>query len=120
MTLKQDPQHLMRLIVEDDPFYTDDQPLKPRYTAWMRELQYTVEKEIEPITFLAQVLDYKFESAFRQLRIKSSQQEQVASDPPPSNLDQEAASTLEEGTGSVMVDDGVVEYLVSGWNLCGV
>ncbi|SAM07953.1 hypothetical protein [Absidia glauca] len=113
MTLKQDPQHLMRLIVEDDPFYTDDQPLKPRYTAWMRELQYTVEKEIEPITFLAQVLDYKFESAFRQLRIKSSQQEQVASDPPPSDLNQEAASTLEEGTGSVMVDDGVVEYLVA-------
>ncbi|KAI8334671.1 armadillo-type protein [Chlamydoabsidia padenii] len=116
MTLKEDPQDIMKLIFEDDPFYNSGQVLKPRYTAWMRELQYTVEKEIEPITFLAQVLDYKFESAFRQLRIKSpptSQQDLPGAEQELGAINQEAAAAPEEGTGNVMVDDGVVEYLIA-------
>ncbi|ORZ14062.1 armadillo-type protein [Absidia repens] len=122
MTLKEDPQIVMKTILENDPFYVTGQPFKPRYTAWMRELQYTVEKEIEPITFLAQVLDYKFESAFRQLRIKppTSQQQLETSDTAAADQDSGLNSTLdvqkgtqEEGTGSVMVDDGVVEYLIA-------
>ncbi|CAO3589932.1 unnamed protein product [Absidia cylindrospora] len=124
MTLKEDPQIIMKTILENDPFYIAGQPLKPRYTAWMRELQYTVEKEIEPITFLAQVLDYKFESAFRQLRIKppTPQQEEESNTAAAAAVDQQSGlnSTLdvqkesqEEGTGSVMVDDGVVEYLIA-------
>jgi hypothetical protein len=121
MTLKDDPQDIMKVVLENDPFTTADQPLKPRYTAWMRELQYTVEKEIEPITFLAQVLDYKFESAFRQLRIKpptpkqqQQQQQSLSADSGhvESNTLDQPGEAQEEGTGTVMVDDGVVEYLV--------
>ncbi|KAI8093621.1 armadillo-type protein [Halteromyces radiatus] len=114
MTLKEDPQTVMKLILENDPFYSQGQPFKPRYTAWMRELQYTVEKEIEPITFLAQVLDYKFESAFRQLRIKPpTPQQQQQKEQEEQALEQEAVEQKEEGTGSVMVDDGVAEYLIA-------
>jgi hypothetical protein len=85
----------------------------PRYTAWMRELAFTVDKSIEPITFLAQVLDYRFESAFKQLKIqpdannanwKQAVNEQIAKDP--------SANPVQAG-GSVMVDEGVVDYLVS-------
>ncbi|CAO3594323.1 unnamed protein product [Absidia cylindrospora] len=120
MTLKEDPQTIMKIILENDPFYTTGQPLTPRYTAWMRELQYTVEKEIEPITFLAQVLDYKFESAFRQLRITPPTQQQQQQQEPTIAAEQPQLETInrekdsqEEGTGSVMVDDGVVEYLIA-------
>ncbi|KAI8332918.1 hypothetical protein BC941DRAFT_516672 [Chlamydoabsidia padenii] len=111
MTLKDDPQDIMKMVLENDPFVTKDQPLKPRYTAWMRELQYTVEKEIEPITFLAQVLDYKFESAFRQLRIKPPTQQHHSTEDM-TDIDQ-PVGFQEEGTSTVMVDDGVVEYLIS-------
>ncbi|ORZ24297.1 hypothetical protein BCR42DRAFT_446262 [Absidia repens] len=116
MTLKEDPQTIMKIILENDPFYTSGQPLKPRYTAWMRELQYTVEKEIEPITFLAQVLDYKFESAFRQLRITPPTHQQdatIAAKQPELDTINGEKDAQEEGTGSVMVDDGVVEYLIA-------
>ncbi|ORX61887.1 hypothetical protein DM01DRAFT_1331361 [Hesseltinella vesiculosa] len=111
MTLKTDPKDVMAFILQNDPFATPNQPPVPRYTAWMRELQYTVEKEIEPITFLAQVLDYKFESAFRQLRIKPPSHQDPASQeepsqPPPDIPEQQASNT-------VMVDDGVVEYLIA-------
>jgi hypothetical protein len=85
----------------------------PRYSAWMRELAFTVDKSIEPITFLSQVLDYRFESAFKQMKIqpdaknvnwKQAVNEQIASNP--------AAATVQPA-GSVMVDEGVVDYLVS-------
>ncbi|KAG2182505.1 hypothetical protein INT43_007436 [Umbelopsis isabellina] len=85
----------------------------PRYTAWMRELAFTVDKSIEPITFLAQVLDYRFESAFKQLKIqpdvnnvnwKQAVNEQIAKDP--------SANPVQAG-GSVMVDEGVVDYLIT-------
>jgi hypothetical protein len=85
----------------------------PRYSAWMRELAFTVDKSIEPITFLSQVLDYRFESAFKQMKIqpdasnlnwKQAVNEQIASNP--------TAPTVQPA-GSVMVDEGVVDYLVS-------
>lgn len=84
----------------------------PRYSAWMRELAFTVDKSIEPITFLAQVLDYRFESAFKQLKIqpdannanwKQAVNDQIASNP---------AAKPVQANGSVMVDEGVVDYLV--------
>lgn len=95
MSLKADPQTVMKMIVKDG--------VAPRYTAWMREIQHTVDRHIEPITFLAQVLDYRFESAFRQLK-SSPQQPQ----PPQVN-------TLPSGEpeGLVMVDEGVVDYLIT-------
>ncbi|KAI9286808.1 armadillo-type protein [Umbelopsis sp. AD052] len=85
----------------------------PRYSAWMRELAFTVDKSIEPITFLSQVLDYRFESAFKQMKIqpdaknvnwKQAVNEQIASNP--------AAATIQPA-GSVMVDEGVVDYLIT-------
>ncbi|ORZ00440.1 armadillo-type protein [Syncephalastrum racemosum] len=94
MSLKADPQTVMKMIVKGG--------VAPRYTAWMREIQHTVDRHIEPITFLAQVLDYRFESAFRQLKSSPHQ--------PPTKGD-----TLANGEpeGLVMVDEGVVDYLIT-------
>lgn len=114
MTLKADPQTVMRIILDEDGTARTT-PVAPRYTAWMREIQHTVDKHIEPITFLAQVLDYNFESAFKQLKIRSQQQQQQ----------QENATTLPESSsvepispGLVMVDEGVVDYLASCITCC--
>lgn len=90
MSLKADTKTLMRMI-------TDGQVEKPRYTAWMREIQSTVEKHIEPITFLSQVLEYDFASEFEQLQLKPDQSSSVHNKQP-SDL--------------IMVDEGVVDYLV--------
>ncbi|KAI9305258.1 armadillo-type protein [Cunninghamella echinulata] len=108
MTLKQDPEVIMKMILENDPLYIDGQPFKPRYTAWMRELDYTVEKEIGTITYLSQALDYRFESAFRQMRIKppTPEQDQI-------NEINNQHGEEEEATGVVMTDDGVVDYLIA-------
>jgi hypothetical protein len=64
----------------------------------MRELMFIIDKYIEPIAFLAGALDFRFESAYRQLRISQEQGN---------------SRILDRDGGSVMVDEGVVEYLVS-------
>lgn len=65
---------------------------------------FILDKYIEPISFLAGALDFRFESAYRQLRVSH---------------ETGATPNLETDSGSVMVDEGVVEYLVSklfcGW-----
>lgn len=97
MRLKADPETVMRTIAPGVS--------RPRYTAWMRELQLTVDRHIEPMTYLAQVLDYNFESAFRQLKTRSGnpyEQQQQQQQP----LDQQ------EQQPTVMVDEGVVDYVV--------
>ncbi|RCI02409.1 hypothetical protein CU098_011643 [Rhizopus stolonifer] len=107
MTLKTDPQEILQMIMENDPngqaigkeYEWDSNELKPRYTAWMRELQFTAEQHIETITFLSQVLNYDFKSAYRQ--IKSRQ-----------NMVDETPQEEEEASGSVMTDEGVVDYIV--------
>ncbi|CAO3645915.1 unnamed protein product [Cunninghamella blakesleeana] len=104
MTLKEDPEVIMKVILENDPLHMNGQPLKPRYSAWMRELDYTVEKEIGTITYLSQALDYRFESAFRQMRIKP---------PTPEQEHQHEETNSEEVTNVVMTDDGVVDYLIA-------
>ncbi|CAO3690078.1 unnamed protein product [Umbelopsis vinacea] len=104
MTLKEAQEHETGDTVNSRP---------PRYSAWMRELAFTVDKSIEPITFLAQVLDYRFESAFKQLKIqpdannanwKQAVNDQIASNP--------AAKPI-QANGSVMVDEGVVDYMIT-------
>ncbi|KAL0082530.1 armadillo-type protein [Phycomyces blakesleeanus] len=115
MSLKTNPQEIMKVILENEDHpggisETDMDSPKPRYTAWMREIQYTVDRHIEPITFLAQVLDYKFESAFRQLKLKS-QEERAKSDGSPGSSCS-AQADPEEG-GLVMVDEGVVDHLIT-------
>ncbi|KAM3582183.1 hypothetical protein VKS41_005610 [Umbelopsis sp. WA50703] len=69
-----------------------------RFTSWMRELMFILDKYIEPISFLAGALDFRFESAYRQLRVSQ---------------EQGAPTNLERDGGSVMVDEGVVEYLIT-------
>ncbi|KAJ2956268.1 hypothetical protein NQZ79_g7862 [Umbelopsis isabellina] len=69
-----------------------------RFTSWMRELMFILDKYIEPISFLAGALDFRFESAYRQLRVSH---------------EKGAAPNLERDGGSVMVDEGVVEYLIT-------
>lgn len=105
MTLKEAQEHETGDTANSRP---------PRYSAWMRELAFTVDKSIEPITFLAQVLDYRFESAFKQLKIqpdannanwKQAVNDQIASNP---------AVKPVQANGSVMVDEGVVDYMVCG------
>ncbi|KAF7724584.1 hypothetical protein EC973_000892 [Apophysomyces ossiformis] len=91
ISLKVDPQQMMKII--------DTQSEKPRYTAWMREIHRTVEKHIEHITLWAGVLGYKFESAFRQLKLNQN--------------DDNEDDKKDEGTGLVMVDEGVVDYLIT-------
>ncbi|KAG0169605.1 hypothetical protein DFQ28_003524 [Apophysomyces sp. BC1034] len=91
ISLKVDPQQMMKII--------DTESERPRYTAWMREVQRTVERHIEHITLWAGVLGYKFESAFRQLKMKQDEDEQDRS--------------KDEGSGLVMVDEGVVDYLIT-------
>ncbi|KAI9018573.1 armadillo-type protein [Phycomyces nitens] len=114
MSLKTDPHEIMKVILENEDqtgmSEADMDAPKPRYTAWMREIQYTVDRHIEPITFLAQVLDYKFESAFRQLKLKS-QEERSKSDGSPGSSNS-AQANPEEG-GLVMVDEGVVDHLIT-------
>ncbi|KAI9268694.1 armadillo-type protein [Sporodiniella umbellata] len=106
MTLKTDPQEILQMIMENDPngqaigkeYEWSLGELKPRYTAWMRELQYTVEQHIETITFLSQVLNYDFKSAYRQLKSRNNGTED---------------ESTEEASGSVMTDEGVVDYIVT-------
>ncbi|KAJ8655885.1 hypothetical protein O0I10_008324 [Lichtheimia ornata] len=93
MRLKADPETVMRTIAPGVS--------RPRYTAWMRELQLTVDRHIEPMTYLAQVLDYNFESAFRQLKTRSGNPYEQHQ-----QLDQQQQPT-------VMVDEGVVDYVIS-------
>ncbi|KAI8372922.1 armadillo-type protein [Radiomyces spectabilis] len=109
MSLKTDTKAVMRMILENEAAAeaAADENLQPRYTAWMREIQYTVDRHIEPITFLAQVLDYKFESAFRQLKLKP--QDKKPEDEAPKSPD----DPNQDASGSVMVDEGVVDYLIT-------
>ncbi|KAG0738922.1 hypothetical protein G6F57_008774 [Rhizopus arrhizus] len=110
MTLKTDPQEILQMIMENDPngqaigreYEWDRDELKPRYTAWMRELQYTVERHIETITFLAQVLNYDFKSAYRQIKARQSGMNE-----------EEQEEEQEEASGSVMTEEGVVDYIVT-------
>ncbi|KAI9482889.1 MAG: armadillo-type protein [Benjaminiella poitrasii] len=107
ITLKTDPKEVLQMIMENDPngavigneYEWDRQELRPRYTAWMRELHSTVERHIETITFLAQVLNYDFKSAYRQ--IKTRQQYAKTDDP------------NTEAPGAVMTEEGVVDYIVT-------
>ncbi|KAI8352490.1 armadillo-type protein [Blakeslea trispora] len=108
ITLKTDPKDILQMIMENDPNgqaigetyeWDRDQPL-PRYTAWMRELQYTVEKHIETITFLAQVLNYDFNSAYRQMKVRQAQGE-------------DGSTSSLEASGTVMTEEGVVDYIVT-------
>ncbi|KAI7903882.1 armadillo-type protein [Cokeromyces recurvatus] len=111
ITLKTDPKEILQMIMENDPngqvigkeYEWDQNELRPRYTAWMRELHYTVEKHIETITFLAQVLNYDFKSAYRQIKARQNLTEQEAA---ASNNDPEEA-------GAVMTEEGVVDYIVT-------
>lgn len=103
ITLKTDPKEILQMIMENDPngqaigqeYQWDRDELKPRYTAWMRELHFTVEKHIETITFLASALNYNFDSAYRQIKMRQDQ-----------NDNTEAPST------TVMCEEGVVDYIV--------
>ncbi|KAI9245394.1 armadillo-type protein [Helicostylum pulchrum] len=110
ISLKTDPKEILQMIMENDPngetigkeYEWDHDELKPRYTCWMRELQYTVERHIETITFLAQVLNYDFKSAYRQIRMRQSQSEQEA-----------RAASNPEADGAVMTEEGVVDYIIT-------
>jgi hypothetical protein len=111
LSLLQDTNRDRELLDEEDqrkakipfPIATESQVAKHktprRFTSWMRELMFIIDKYIEPIAFLAGALDFRFESAYRQLRISQEQGNSRI------NLDRDG--------GSVMVDEGVVEYLVS-------
>jgi len=111
LSLLQDTNRDRELLDEEDqrkakipfPIATVSQVAKHktprRFTSWMRELMFIIDKYIEPIAFLAGALDFRFESAYRQLRISQEQGNSRI------NLDRDG--------GSVMVDEGVVEYLVS-------
>ncbi|KAI9264210.1 armadillo-type protein [Phascolomyces articulosus] len=83
---------------------------RPRYTAWMRELQLTVERHIEPMNYLSQVLGYDFESAKRQQRVHQRQQYEMETGLPLPSTDSEQASG--ETRQVVMVDEGVVDYII--------
>ncbi|KAI8091657.1 armadillo-type protein [Thamnidium elegans] len=110
ISLKTDPKEILQMIMENDPngetigkeYEWDHDELKPRYTCWMRELQYTVERHIETITFLAQVLNYDFKSAYRQIKMRQSQSEQEA-----------RAASNPEADGAVMTEEGVVDYIIT-------
>ncbi|ORE08210.1 hypothetical protein BCV72DRAFT_289135 [Rhizopus microsporus var. microsporus] len=114
MTLKTDPQEILQMIMENDPngqiigreYEWDRDELKPRYTAWMRELQYTVERHIETITFLAQVLNYDFKSAYRQIKAKQGVNDTYSSEGANSQNE-------EDSSGTVMTEEGVVDYIVT-------
>jgi hypothetical protein len=111
LSLLQDTNRDRELLDEEDqrkakipfPIATESQVAKHktprRFTSWMRELMFIMDKYIEPIAFLAGALDFRFESAYRQLRVSQEQGNSRI------NLDRDG--------GSVMVDEGVVEYLVS-------
>jgi hypothetical protein len=108
ISLKTDPKEILQMIMEKDPngqtigreYKWDLDELKPRYTSWMRELQYTVERHIETITFLAEVLNYDFKSAYRQIKMRQSQTEQ------------ETSAATSAAPGAVMTEEGVVDYIV--------
>ncbi|KAI8141375.1 hypothetical protein BJV82DRAFT_174574 [Fennellomyces sp. T-0311] len=99
MSLKADNETMMLKI-------SNNETNRPRYTAWMREIQLTVDRHIEPMTYLAQILEYNFESAYRQLKANRQQQERNDGLPP---QDQEQPV--------VMVDEGVVDYLITNLRL---
>ncbi|KAI8066237.1 armadillo-type protein [Gilbertella persicaria] len=107
ISLKTDPKEILQMIMDNDPngktigqeYEWDPDELMPRYTAWMRELQYTVEKHIETITFLAQVLNYDFNSAYRQIKMRQNQAEDETNEA--------------EASGAVMTEEGVVDYIVT-------
>jgi hypothetical protein len=107
ITLKTDPREILQMIMDNDPngkaigqeYQWDREELKPRYTAWMRELHFTVEKDIETITFLASALDYNFDSAYRQIKMRQDQNDYNS----------------ETSAGTVMCEEGVVDYIV---NIC--
>ncbi|KAI7857833.1 armadillo-type protein [Circinella umbellata] len=102
-SFKADTETMMKKI-------SNGETTRPRYTAWMRELQLIVDRHIEPMTYLSQVLDYNFESAYRQLRVNQHQQyEEEGSSPSPDNN--------EETRQVVMVDEGVVDYLITNLRL---
>ena len=107
ISLKTDPKEILQMIMENDPngqtigkeYEWNRDELKPRYTAWMRELQYTVERHIETITFLASVLNYDFNSAYRQIKSRQNGQNEPSSN--------------SEASGAVMTEEGVVDYIVT-------
>ncbi|KAI9493773.1 armadillo-type protein [Zychaea mexicana] len=104
MSLKADTETMMQKI-------SNGETGRPRYTAWMRELQLTVDRHIEPMTYLSQVLDYNFESAYRQLRANQHIQQQQQDGTP-------SQSPLRQTTQEVvMVDEGVVDYLITNLRL---
>ncbi|KAI9311175.1 armadillo-type protein [Dichotomocladium elegans] len=102
MGTKADPETVMRVIAPGVK--------RPRYTAWMRELQFTVDRHIEPMTYLAQVLGYNFESAYRQLKLRQHQ-----------NTGENNANISLAGCNdpqpTVMTEEGVVDYLIANLRL---
>jgi hypothetical protein len=110
LSLLQDNSRDRELLNQEDqkkakiPFLIEDETgnvpktTPRRFTSWMRELMFIMDKYIERIAFLAGALDFRFESAYRQLRVSQEQGH------PKINL--------ERDSGSVMVDEGVIEYLV--------
>ncbi|KAI8644907.1 armadillo-type protein [Parasitella parasitica] len=107
-TLKTDPQEILQMIMENDPngstigreYEWNRDELKPRYTSWMRELECTVEKHIEKITFLANVFGYPFQSAYRQIHARQT----GGADPSRSGSGE---------SGAVMTEEGVVDYIIT-------
>jgi hypothetical protein len=52
--VKTDPQEILKMIIGENDMAADLED-EHYYTHWMRELQYTVERHLETITFLSQV-----------------------------------------------------------------
>jgi hypothetical protein len=52
--VKTDPQEILKMIIGENDMAADLEN-ENCYTHWMRELQYTVERHLETITFLSQV-----------------------------------------------------------------
>lgn len=110
LSLLQDNSRDRELLSQEDqkkakiPFLIEDEAgnvpktTSRRFTSWMRELMFIMDKYIERIAFLAGALDFRFESAYRQLRVNQEHGH--------------SKINLERDSGSVMVDEGVVEYLV--------
>ncbi|KAI9290203.1 armadillo-type protein [Umbelopsis sp. AD052] len=111
LSLLQDNSRDRELLSKEDqkkskiPFLMEDETghvpkTSPRrFTSWMRELMFIMDKYIERIAFLAGALDFRFESAYRQLRVSQDQGH--------------SKINLQRDSGSVMVDEGVVEYLIT-------
>ncbi|KAI8978580.1 armadillo-type protein [Pilobolus umbonatus] len=110
MTLKTDPQEILQMIMQNDPNGTliaeacpwPEDTLRPRYTAWMKELQCTTEQHIESLTFLSQLLNYDFHSAYRQIKVNQDAEQ-----------DEFTYALDMDAPNDVMTDEGVVEYIIT-------